>query len=76
MIKNIDYSNRLLYNYNERRIRKMSKSVETKRVTIAFCTYKDLIDKFHEQSRKMNESMSRRIENFIKEELKKEEEKK
>jgi len=54
----------------------MSKVVQTKRVTIAFCTYRELIEKFREQSIRMNESMSRRIENFIKEELKKEEEKK
>ncbi len=49
----------------------MSKIVEKKRVQVTICTYKDLMEKFREQSIKMNESMSRRIENFIISELKK-----
>ena len=54
----------------------MSKIVETKRVQVTICTYKDLMKKFREQSVRMNESMSRRIENFIISELEKEKEKK
>lgn len=50
----------------------MSKIVQTKRERITICTYKDLVKKFREQSIRMNESMSRRIENFIKNELEKE----
>lgn len=50
----------------------MSKIVEVKRERFTFCTYKDLIKKFQQQSRKMNESVSRRIENFIISELEKE----
>lgn len=49
----------------------MSKIVEKKRVQVTICTYKDLMEKFREQSIKMNESMSRRVENFIISELKK-----
>lgn len=52
----------------------MSKQVKDKRITISFCTYKDLIERFRKQSIEMNESMSRRIENFIIKELKKEKE--
>lgn len=50
----------------------MGKIVEVKRERVTICTYKDLIKKFREQSIKMNESMSRRIENFIISELEKE----
>lgn len=52
----------------------MSKRVMVKRERVTICTYKDLMKKFQEQSIRMNESMSRRIENFIISELKKEEE--
>lgn len=51
----------------------MGKKVMVKRVRFTMCTYRDLIEKFQKQSIKMNESMSRRIENFIISELKKEE---
>lgn len=50
----------------------MGKTVQTKRERVTICTYKDLMKKFHEQSIRMNESMSRRIENFIINELEKE----
>lgn len=50
----------------------MNKIVEVKRERITFCTYKDLIRQFRDQSRKMNKSMSRRIEEFIINELEKE----
>lgn len=53
----------------------MTKIVETKRERITICTYKDLMKRFHEQSVKMNKSMSRRIEEFIISELEKENEK-
>ncbi len=59
----------------ERRIKFMTKIVETKRERITICTYKDLMKRFHEQSVKMNKSMSRRIEEFIISELEKENEK-
>ena len=49
----------------------MGKIVKTKRVQVTICTYKDLMEKFRQQSIEMNESMSRRIENFIVNELKK-----
>lgn len=49
----------------------MSKKVKTKRMQFAICTYRDLVEKFKKQSYEMNESMSRRIENFIISELKK-----
>lgn len=47
--------------------------VETKRVPIAVCTYRELMNRFREQSIKMNKSMSRRIEEFVIKELEKEE---
>lgn len=50
----------------------MAKIVNVKRIRITVCTYRDLIEKFKQQSIKMNESMSRRIENFIISELEKE----
>lgn len=50
----------------------MAKIVQTKRQQVTICTYKDLMKKFREQSIRMNESMSRRIENFIVNELEKE----
>ena len=50
----------------------MGKIVEVKRERMTFCTYRDLINKFRQQSIKMNQSMSRRIENFIISELEKE----
>lgn len=53
----------------------MSKIVEVKRERITICTYKDLVKRFREQSIKMNESVSRRVENFMISELKKEKEK-
>ena len=53
----------------------VSKRVMVKRERVTICTYKDLMKKFQEQSIRMNESMSRRIENFVISELKKEEQK-
>ena len=53
----------------------VGKIVETPRERITICTYKDLMKRFHEQSVKMNKSMSRRIEEFIISELEKENEK-
>lgn len=50
----------------------MNKRVETKRVSITICTYKDLMERFKKQSFKMSKSMSRRIEDFIVSELEKE----
>ena len=50
----------------------MAKIVEKKRERVTICTYKDLMQRFRQQSIKMNESMSRRIENFIISELEKE----
>lgn len=50
----------------------MANIVAVKRQRMTFCTYRDLLDKFREQSIKMNISMSRRIENFIISELEKE----
>ena len=50
----------------------MAKIVEKKRESFTICTYKDLVEKFRNQSIKMNESMSRRIENFMIKELEKE----
>ena len=52
----------------------MNKRVETKRVQITICTYKDLMERFKRQSFKKNKSMSRRIEEFIISELEKEKE--
>ena len=49
------------------------KIVEIKRVPIAICTYRELMNKFKKQSMKMNKSASRRIEEFIIKELEKEE---
>lgn len=51
----------------------MNKIVETKRVQVTICTYKELMKRFRKQSVKMNKSMSRRIEDFIIKELEKEE---
>lgn len=50
----------------------MNKRVKDKRTTIAFCTYRELVDKFRKQSYEMNKSMSRRIEEFMISELEKE----
>lgn len=50
----------------------MSKIVEKKRTQVTICTYKDLMQEFRKQSIRMNESMSRRIENFVISELEKE----
>lgn len=50
----------------------MGKTVEIKRERITICTYKDLAARFRQQSIKMNESVSRRIENFMIKELEKE----
>lgn len=50
----------------------MKKRVEVKRTQFTICTYKSLVDKFREQSFKMNKSMSRRVEEFIINELEKE----
>jgi ACT domain-containing protein len=58
--------------YNRKEIRMKDTIVEVKRERITFCTYKDLIKRFRDQSRKMNKSMSRRIEEFIIKELEKE----
>ena len=50
----------------------MNRIVEIRRIPVTFCTYKNLIERFREQSIKMNKSMSRRIEEFIENELEKE----
>lgn len=50
----------------------MTKIVEIKRERFTICTYKDLKKKFQDQSRKMNKSVSRRIEEFMMKELEKE----
>lgn len=51
----------------------VNKIVEVKRERFTFCTYRDLLKKFRDQSRKMNKSVSRRFEEFMIKELEKEE---
>lgn len=48
--------------------------VEIKRERFTFCTYRELLKEFREQSVKMNKSVSRRFEEFMKQELEKEKE--
>lgn len=48
--------------------------VKIKREQFAFCTYRDLLEKFKKQSIKQKKSMSRRIEEFIIKELEEEKE--
>ena len=50
----------------------MAVRVEERRMPFAICTYKEIIEKFREQSKKQNKSVSRRIEEFMIKELKKE----